>query len=380
MILIKNIKVFNPDNIGVNDVLVCGEKIEKISKEINIPNDLARVIDGTGKIMIPGLIDQHIHITGGGGEGGYTTRVPELKVTELVEAGLTTAVGLLGTDGTTRSVENLVSKAKAINELGLTCYALTGSYEYPTVTLTDGVKKDITFIDEIIGTKLAISDHRSSSPTVDEIARVASDTKVAGMFSGKAGTVTLHVGNGKAGLEPIFDVLDDTEIPIFVFRPTHLNRNEMLLKQSFEFAKIGGYIDYTCGIGERLSPSGAIRESIIAGVPQDKITFSSDGYGSWSNYDEEGNLTEIGVSSVKSTFKCLINMVENENFSFDEALPYVTTNVAKGLRLEKTKGKIAEGFDADMLVLDENNNIDTFISRGNVMMEDGKITVRFPFE
>lgn len=380
MILIKNISVYNPLDIGVQDVLICGDKIEKIAKEIILAEDLVQIIDGTDKILIPGLIDQHIHITGGGGEGGYTTRVPELKISELVEGGLTTVVGLLGTDGTTRNVENLVSKAKAINALGLTCYALTGSYEYPTITLTGDVKKDITFIDEIIGTKLAISDHRSSSPTVDEIARVGSDTKVAGMFSNKAGIVTLHVGNGKGGLEPLFDVLEDTEIPIFVFRPTHMNRNEMVLKHSFEFAKMGGYVDYTCGIDDRLSPAAAIKASISAGVPQEKITFSSDGYGSWSNYDDEGNLLEIGVSSVKSTYKCLINMVENENFSFEDALPYVTTNVAKALRLEKAKGKVCEGFDADLLILNKANEIDTFISRGNIMMQSGELTVKFPFE
>ena len=59
------------------------------------------------------------------------------------------------------SEENLVSKAKALKEEGLSVYCLTGSYGYPSVTLTGDVKKDILFIDEVIGVKLALADHRA---------------------------------------------------------------------------------------------------------------------------------------------------------------------------------------------------------------------------
>lgn len=380
MLLIKNIEVYEPDYIGVKDVLICGNRIEKISDDIEIASKYAKVIDGRDKILIPGLIDGHVHITGGGGEGGFTTRVPEVKVSELVHGGLTTVVGLLGTDGTTRSIENVVAKAKAINELGLTCYALTGSYEVPTVTLTGSIKKDIMFIKEIIGTKMAVSDHRSSSPSIHEISRIASDTKLAGMLGGKAGIVTFHMGDGKEGLGPLVKAINETEIPIFVFRPTHVNRNENLLKESFEFAKRGGYIDLTCGISKRLSPVNAVRESIKQGVPQDKITISSDGYGSWSNYDSEGNLLEIGVSSVRATFNTLKDFIEHGDFYISDALKYFTSNVADGLRIEKRKGRIKEGLDADLLILDGDFEIETFIAMGEVFLENKSMKKVFPFE
>src|SRR5690606_3180786 len=102
---------------------------------------------------VPGLIDNHVHITGGGGEGSFKTRVPEITLSKLIEAGITTVVGLLGTDATTRSVENLVAKAKALKEEGVSVYVHTGSYEFPSVTLTGQIKKDIVFIEEIIGAK-----------------------------------------------------------------------------------------------------------------------------------------------------------------------------------------------------------------------------------
>lgn len=135
--------------------------------------------------MILGIIDNHVHITGGGG-GRFKKRVPELPLSSLLKGGITTVVGLMGTDGITRSVESLLSRVKTLREEGITTYMHTGSYGYPSVTLTVSVQKDITFIEEIIGMKIALADHRSSFVTQEELARLASQARVAGMVSGKA--------------------------------------------------------------------------------------------------------------------------------------------------------------------------------------------------
>lgn len=380
MIIIKNIDVYSPDHIGKKDIFISGGKINLIRDNIDINHEDIKVIDGSNKILTPGFIDQHVHITGGGGEGSFKTRAPEITLSKLTTSGITTVVGLLGTDGTTRSVENLVAKAKALKEEGISVYAHTGSYEYPTITLTGSVKKDIVFIEEIIGAKTAISDHRSSSMTNTQLAQLASDVRVAGMMSGKAGILVIHMGNGEKGLNPVFEVLKETEIPIKTMRPTHVNRRRELLEQGFEYAKMGGIIDLTCGIYDELSPKNVVKEAENKGVLSENITISSDGYGSWSKYDENGNLIKIGVSSVSSLYKEFKAMVNESEIAIDRALSYFTSNVAKALEIYPKKGCIAEGSDADMIIFNNDFCIDHVIANGRVMVEDGKVLVYGSYE
>ncbi|WP_313340271.1 beta-aspartyl-peptidase [Sedimentibacter sp.] len=380
MILIKNIEVYTPEYIGVKDVLIINDKIALIEDSIHKFNEKVNVIDGKGKKLIPGFIDNHVHITGGGGEGSFKTRVPEITLSKLIECGTTTVVGLLGTDSITRNIENLVSKAKSLKEEGISVYTLTGSYGYPSVTITNSVRKDIAFIDEIIGVKIALSDHRSSSISCDELARLASDARVAGMMSGKAGIVTAHMGNGDTGIGLINEVLEKTEIPVKTIRPTHVNRKRKLLLESFDYAKRGGIIDLTCGMSEEMSPSNVIMEAEKMGVPLENITVSSDGYGSWSNYDAAGNMLEIGVSSVSSLYNEFKNMVNNLNFSVENALHFFTVNVSKALEIYPKKGVIQENSDADVLIVNEEMNIVSVIANGKLMLDNGKLMTKGTYE
>lgn len=380
MLLIKNIEVYAPEKLGKRDLLITNGKISLIEENIEAFSDKIQVIEGSGKKLIPGLIDNHVHITGGGGEGSFKTRVPEITLSKLIEGGITTVAGLLGTDSMTRSMENVIAKAKALKEEGVSAYAYTGSYGYPTVTISGSVKKDIVFIDEVIGTKIALSDHRSPSVSDDELARLASDTRVAGMVSGKAGIVVAHMGDGRDGLEIINRVLEKTEIPISIIRPTHVNRREELLLESFDYAKRGGIIDLTCGMFQELSPTKVVERARKEGVPLENITISSDGYGSWSNYDEHGNLVEIGVASVSSLFEELQEIVKSLNWDLEDGLQFFTRNVARALNLQASKGSIEEGKDADLLIIDKEINLLSVISKGKLMSENGEILVKGTYE
>ncbi len=380
MILIKGAHIFSPEDLGVKDIMIINDRVVMIGDDLSPISDAMVIIDGKDKILMPGLIDGHVHITGGGGEGSFKTRVPEITLSKLISGGITTTLGLLGTDSITRSVENLVAKAKALKEEGITCLTVTGSYGYPSVTITGSVKKDIVFIDEVIGVKIAISDHRAPSISDEELARLASDVRVAGMLSGKAGIVVTHMGSSDNGLLPINNVLSKWDVPIRTFRPTHVNRKKELLLESFEFAKKGGVIDLTCGIYEEMSPARVVGMAKENGVPSENITISSDGYGSWSRYDEKGNLIKIGVSSVSSLFEELKKMVMDNKMSIDEALPYFSSNVSKALGIYPAKGTVCEGSDADLVLVDKDFNLEYVIAKGQIMMHNREIIVKGTYE
>lgn len=381
MLIIKNIEVYKPEYIGKKDLLICNEKIVYVRNKIkNFPKD-CDIIEGENLILTPGFIDQHVHITGGGGEGGFSSRTPEIQLSKLIHAGITTVVGLLGTDGETRSLENLFAKVSALNEEGITAYMHTGAYKYPSPTITGSISKDIIFIKEILGLKLAISDHRASNITVEELVKLASEVRIAGMIAGKPGVIILHIGDDKRGLQPIFKAAEEGSIPISTYRPTHVNRNSNLIQEGYELLKMGGYIDYTCGLQEGLSPGECIVEAKKKNISLEHITISSDGQGSWSNYDTEGKLVEIGISGVDSLLKELTNMVNKLFIPFDEALTFFTSNVAKSLNLYPEKGLVEEGSDADILLLDKKNlKLSTMISKGQIMLKDGKLKKQGTYE
>lgn len=159
--LIKNANLYAPAYLGKTDILLCGEKIAHISKTIELNESFCHTIDVQGKIVTPGFIDQHVHITGGGGQQGYASLVPEVTMSELVACGTTTVLGMLGTDGFAKELTTLYAKAKAIDDDGLSAYMLTSYYGLPTKTLMNSVADDLIFIDKVIGCKLAMRDRKS---------------------------------------------------------------------------------------------------------------------------------------------------------------------------------------------------------------------------
>ena len=386
--IIKNGEVYAPEYLGKKDILIVNNKIGKILDKIDdIPPDIiSETIDAAGKKIVPGFIDQHVHIIGGGGEAGYPSRIPGAKLTDFTTAGTTTVVGLLGTDGTTRNLEALMAKARALEGEGITTFILTGSYEYPAQTLTGSIRRDIILIDKIIGTKIAISDHRASYVGSVELIKEVSNTRVAGMLSNKPGILTIHVGDGKNKLDPVFDAVQNSDIPIKHFIPTHINRTKELFQQAILFAKMGGFIDFTADTlpsihdPDSVKTSIGIKKALQEGVSLENMTISTDGNGSWSLYDENGNLKRIGISQMDRLHRELKDLVFEEGFILSDALKPITSNVARVLGISSRKGKIAENSDADILIIDNNLDIVSVFAMGQVMVRDGEIIKKGMYE
>jgi len=364
--LIKNIKVYAPEYIGIKDILIADGVICKIEDKID-NCDYAEITDGSNLIATPGFIDQHIHITGGGGEGGFHSRVPEIQLTDLTSAGITTVVGLLGTDVYTRNIENLLSKTKALNEEGITAYCLTGGYRYPSITLTDSVEKDLVFINEIIGLKLAISDHRSSQITYDELKRLASQVRLASMISNKNGYIHLHLGRDQESINMIFKLLESTSLPISMFRPTHVNK---IYEDAVKFANLGGMIDFTVNLKE-----SSIKQLIRALdlCPIENITISSDGNGSLPEWNENNDLIGMKVSSSQNILKLVQELVNNETLDVADVLSLCTKNAAKSIGMYPKKGTLQPYSDADLNIFDNDFSLVHVMAKGQWMIKDNTI-------
>ena len=233
LLLIRNADVYAPQALGLRHLLIGGGKILWMGDAMPaLPQVLeVRDIDLDGRRLIPGLIDGHVHVSGGGGEAGFATRVPAPLLSRYTLAGVTTVVGLLGTDDVSRSTAELLAHMYALREQGMSAWGYCGGYHVPPTTLTGSVRGDIAFVEPLIGIgELAISDHRSSQPTLDELLRLASEAHVAGLMTGKAGIVHLHLGDGARGLELVRQALDASELPPRVFQPTHVNRRKALVR------------------------------------------------------------------------------------------------------------------------------------------------------
>jgi beta-aspartyl-dipeptidase (metallo-type) len=381
---IRNAELYRPEPAGRKDILVAGGKIVRIEDRIEPPASWnLEVIDAAGRICCPGFVDLHVHLLGGGGEGGVATRTPEIVFSRIIAAGVTTVVGCLGTDDVSRRPEALLAKARQLEAEGITARIYTGSYHVPPATITGSVRRDLVLINEVIGVgEIAVSDHRSAAPTLAELSRVSAEARVGGMLGGKAGLVHLHMGDGKDGLEPVFRLVEETDIPIGQFLPTHVNRNARLFEQAVEFARAGGFIDLTV-MGENpdfpQGAVGALARAQEAGVDWGQISLSSDSNGSMPVFDESGTLLRLAVADITALHEEFCRVVGN-GVSLNDALALVTANPARRIGLADRKGGLFVGADADLLILESNLSIDTVIARGRVMIKDGTAVVKGTFE
>jgi len=389
MLLVKNGDVYAPRRLGNMDILIGGGKILAVGRGLDVGGSMSYVetIDASGCIVVPGFIDGHQHFIGGGGEGGFHTRTPELQLSMNLKNGVTTAIGLLGTDSLTRSLEDLYAKTHAFNAEGMTAFMLTGAYWYPSPTLTGSVAKDLVFCDPVIGVKLALSDTRGPHLEAGDLARLASDVFVAALIANKPGTITVHTGVRPQALDLILEVVRQYGILPAMFVPTHINRNNpKLLDQVFELARGGATVDATClkDVATNSEKMSAADFAVLArdnGL-LDHVSFSSDAGGSLPKWNEDhSRITGMGIGTPDTLLLELRTLVQEKCVPLEEALLPLTSTPARTYGLEGRKGTIAEDADADVLVLrSEDLQLRDVIAKGQVAVRDGQVVKKGYFE
>lgn len=389
MLLLRNADTYAPQPLGPQSLLIGGGRILWMGRGNELPALPAALaahtteLDLGGLRLLPGLIDGHVHVTGGGGEAGFKTRVPAVPLSRYTLAGVTTVVGLLGTDDVTRGPRDLLAQVYALREEGLNAYGYAGGYHVPLTTLTASVRSDLVLLEPLLGIgELAISDHRSSQPTFDEILRLAADAHVAGLQTHKAGILHLHLGDGPRGLDFVRRALRESELPARVFNPTHVNRRKALFAEAVELARAGCVIDLTAfpvAEGEdAYTAAEGLQRYLADGAPADRVTVSSDAGGCLPCFDDEGRVCSMDVGSSGALLDTLRTLVA-DGMPLAAALPAFTANPARLLRLAG-KGRIEAGADADLLALDATGAADTVIIRGEIHVRDGQAVRRGTFE
>ena len=356
--LIDNADVYAPEPLGTVPILLSAGSVLRLGnfdKKALIETGLEmEVIDAAGCYAFPGFVDPHEHLLGGSGESGFSSQTPEISATEVVSAGITTVVGCLGVDTTMKTLAGLLAKTKALKEEGLNAYMWTGGYTVPPTTITNSVRDDIMFVEEIIGAgEIAIADQRSNEPTALDVARIAHDSYVGGKLSNKAGTVHFHVGEGPSRLAILRELVDKHDVPAEWLYPTHINRTDELMLEAIELAKRGSFIDIDTADRDLLEKLTFYFDN---DGPENKLTVSSD----------------ASISSPRNLYEQFCRCVR-EGFELKRVLPIFTSNTAAALKLE-LKGRIAEGKAADVIVASKKDlEIREVISLGKRLIKNGKV-------
>ena len=357
--LIENGEVYAPAPLGRRDVLVLDQRIARIGdvdrRALAALGLELEIVDARDCLVTPGLIDPHQHLLGGSGEQGFSTQTPEVYASELALGGITTVVGCLGVDTTTKTMPGLLAKAKGLNEEGLTAYILTGGYGLPPVTLTGGVREDIIMIAEVIGAgEVAIADERTTAHHAPELAKVVKDAYVGGLLARKCGVTHVHVGDGAARLKLLRELLDDYEIAPSLIYPTHVERSEELMREAVELAARGSYVDLDT-VAQDLPEW--LRFYLDHGGDPARLTVSSD----------------ASINSPQTLFAQIRSCILEHNFPLAQTLSHVTANTAAVLKLEH-KGRLEVGRDADLLVLSKDTlEIKDVIAGGRRLVRDGEL-------
>lgn len=378
--LLKNTNLYAPKSLGKKDILVVGDKIIAIEDNLDAYiNDKTNVWDAKGKIVTPGLIDQHIHVIGAGGKRGFSSMTPEVQLSELIACGTTTINSLLGTDGTVRDIRTLYGKVKALEQEGISTTMFCGYYGVDTPTITDSIQADMIFIDKIIGCKIAISDIRSSYPTATELLRKLNQIRNGGFIGGKKGILHVHLGDLDTKMDLLFELVQKYQFPIEHISPTHVGRTKALFDQAIEFAKLGGMIDITTAASQYIAPYKSVLYALEQGVSIENMTFSTDGHAGLTKFSEQGNAIGTKSALINKNLEETVLLVKEGNLPIEEAFKLVTTNPAKNLGL-KNKGTIKVNNDADFCVFDDDLNLVDVFAKGQQMMKDGEVIVKGNFE
>jgi beta-aspartyl-dipeptidase (metallo-type) len=382
--VIRNAHLYTPEDVGVRDLLLAGERVVAIEPSLDLGGLRVAEVDASGRRVVPGLVDGHLHLIGGGGNEGYASRIPEVWVGELALAGITTAVAPPGLDMVAKNLEGLLAKTYALESEGVSAYVMVGGFQRPFRTVTGSLVGDVFTLEKVIGVKVALGEVKATAFRDDELVELAAQLHYLAGATGKACVLHAHLGHSPDPAGQFVHAMKTSGVPGHRFQVTHCNYTEHTMQAAIEVAAEGGYVDFnpvlTPAFGHpRAVPAAeAVARTLAAGVDPALVTMTSDGNASVPMLLDDGTRDSY-EKSLDWLWDTVVELVRDHALPLEQALSFVTTNPARVLGLGQ-KGRVRVGGDADLLVVDDDLNIVDVFARGRRMVADGECVVRSMYE
>lgn len=379
-ILISNVTIVNYDREITGDLFIRDGKVEKIGQALQVEADI--FLDGTAKdwIVMPGFIDMHIHGSAGFDMMDATEEALRGMSRSLVKEGTTSYLPTTITqrvDAIEAALENVngfVNNADEAEVLGI-------HVEGPYISTKWAGAQPIEHITEPSIEQFLKWQQLSGN----RIKQVTVAPEIVGGFEfvqamSEEGIIS-SIGHSDASSDEV-----EKAVQLGAKQATHLYNQmrpfhhrdtgvvgSVLLEDHMKVEIIVDYIhSHMKAVNLAYRLKGA--EGII--LITDAMRAKGLEYGEYDLGGQTVYVTEKGAhlssgalaGSILTMDQAVRNMKQTTGCSLQELVSMSSTNAAKQLKLSH-KGYIDEGFDADLVILDLELNVQKTICRGNIVFE-----------
>ena len=386
MILLKNGRIIDPDtNLDmIGDVLIDKDRIIDIADNIDIGENEAQVIDCSGCVVGPGLVDIHVHFR----DPGFTYKEDIESGAKCAAAGGVTSVILMAnTKPCVDSIETLEYVTKKAKQQPI--------HIYTCANITKGMQgKELLDFKEFIKNG-AVGFTDDGIPLLDEevvkkamVEAARYDTVLSfheedprfiknnGVNHGKA-SEHFKIGGSDRKAE-ISMVERDLELALKTgakINIQHISAKETLdlireakkkcIKQNIFAEATPHHIALTeddtikYGTGAKMNPplrSEADRQAIIDAIKDDTIDFIATDHAPHSVEEKNRDITQApsGILGLETSLPVIYDvLVRENNISWLKVFCKMSTNPARLYGINA--GKLAKNAIADVVVFDEKN-------------------------
>ena len=380
-ILISNATIVNYDQEEfVGSILLKDGKIEKIGRDLQADADVYLNGATKGWIVFPGFIDMHIHGSKGFDTMDATEEALQGMARSLVKEGTTSFLATTMTQSIAAieaALENISHYESKMDEAELLGIHVEGPFLSKKWAGAQPMEHIIEPAIEKFNRWQELSGHRIKQVTIAPEVRNGFECVEALSKKG----ILISIGHSDATAEEV-----ERAVGLGVRQATHLFNGmrpfhhrdpgvvgAVLIEEPVKTELIA---DFLHSHPDALKLSFRVKGASGIILITDAMRAKGLAFGNYDLGGQTVSVTEKGAhlsngalaGSVLTMDQAVRNIYKTTKCSLQELVSMSSANAAKQLRLPN-KGYIAEGFDADLVILDRALNVQKTICRGSIVYE-----------